>query len=300
MADNQNFGPVTFIPGVNKGRYPHCHSIYLQKSGVLIDPASDRDKLKALRDHGGVNTVWLSHWHEDHIKDLDLFDDKPLWMHEKDAPPLSDLDVFADWYCQTEDQFSHIREKWRHFMIEQFHYKSRQPNRFLKGGEIVKLDDVTVEVLHTPGHSPGGLCFFFKEPEVLFIGDFDLTSFGPFYGDLYSDIDQTIESIQFLRTIPAKTWITSHEKGVYKEVPDELWDNFLSVIQRREDNLLEFLNQPRTLLDIAKSWFIYGKSRNLFDEEDMILIEQISMKKHLDRLIKKNIVKQEKDLYLMV
>ena len=92
----RDFGPVRFIPGENQGRYPFCHSIYLKGPGVLIDPASDREKLLKLKKNSSVKEVWLSHWHEDHLMHLDLFDDLPLCISEPDAAPLSDLDLFMD------------------------------------------------------------------------------------------------------------------------------------------------------------------------------------------------------------
>ena len=67
----QNFGPVRFIPGQSQGRYPFCNSIYIEGAKILIDPASDRERLLRLRDQEGVAAVWLSHWHEDHITDLE-------------------------------------------------------------------------------------------------------------------------------------------------------------------------------------------------------------------------------------
>ena len=39
MAEWQQFGPVWFIPGENHGKYPFCHSVYVEGAGVLIDPA---------------------------------------------------------------------------------------------------------------------------------------------------------------------------------------------------------------------------------------------------------------------
>ena len=86
------FGPVRFIAGKDNGKYPYCHSIYIEGAGVLIDPACDRDSLKKLKETAGVKMVWLSHWHEDHIADLDLFDDLPLWISKADAGPLADMD----------------------------------------------------------------------------------------------------------------------------------------------------------------------------------------------------------------
>jgi len=94
--EEKHFGPVWFIPGENKGKYPYCHSVYIEGEGILIDPASDRHRLEELRAQEGVRTVWLSHWHEDHFMHMDLFDDLPLWISREDAPPLSDLDVLLE------------------------------------------------------------------------------------------------------------------------------------------------------------------------------------------------------------
>ena len=86
-----HFGPVWFIPGENDGKYPFCHSLYIETAGILIDPASDRKRLQELRENPGVKEVWLSHWHEDHFMHLDLFDDLPFSIMEQDAHRLPTL-----------------------------------------------------------------------------------------------------------------------------------------------------------------------------------------------------------------
>ena len=176
------------MTGKNNGKYPYCHSIFIEEAGILIDPACDRDRLMQLKERQKVKMVWLSHWHEDHITDLDLFDDLPLWMAQADAEPLSDLDSFLDAY----EMGGEFRDHWRTIMETQFHFKPRKPDRLLRNEEIIDLGPVTVEIISTPGHTPGHLSFFFREPEVLFLGDYDLTRFGPWYGDRDSDIDDVI------------------------------------------------------------------------------------------------------------
>ena len=96
--EEKHFGPVWFIPGENKGRYPYCHSIYIEEAEILIDPSSDRKRLLELKNENGVKEIWLSHWHEDHFMHLDLFDETPLCMMEADAHPLSDLEILLDAY----------------------------------------------------------------------------------------------------------------------------------------------------------------------------------------------------------
>ncbi len=293
-AEEKHFGPVWFIPGENRGRYPFCHSIYIEGAGVLIDPASDRERLVQLRENPGVKTVWLSHWHEDHFMHLDLFDDLPLYISEMDAPPLSDLEVLMDYYGIDDD----LREYWRPFFKDQFHFRPRKPAHFFQGGEVIELGTVTVEVISTPGHTPGHVSFLFKEPEILFLGDYDLTKFGPWYGDVRSSIEETIGSVERLRNMSAKVWFTSHEAGVFEEEPGKVWDQYLSVIAEREGKLMNLLEEPRTLEEIVGAWIIYGKPREprVFYEFG----ERAHMNKHLERLINQEAVAMKGERYYMI
>lgn len=292
------FGPVTFITGTKGGRYPYCHSIYIEEAGVIIDPASDREQLEAISRSGKARTIWLSHWHEDHIMYLDLFEDLPIWMHEADILPIENLDAFLDWYVYPGKEYDAMRNEWHEMLLGMFNYRPRKVDRLLNDGEIIDLGSVTAEVIHSPGHSPGSLCFYFREPQVLFLGDTDLTPFGPWYGDMVSNIDDIYKTVERLRNIPAKVWLTSHEQGIFESDPGPLWDNYLQVMQNREDKLLDFLDQPRTLKEIAGQWIVYGKPKK--PVEMFFTIEEISMKKHLDRLIKQKAVALDDDHYRLV
>jgi len=204
-----DLGPLWFIPGKNKGRYPYCHSLFLHEAGIIIDPASDRETLQCLKREHTVQGVWLSHWHEDHFKDLDLFDDLPFFIAPADAPPLASINAFLAAYDFPEDL--HF---WEEVLQTEFHFRPRQPSGYLTPGVTLSLPGNTVEVIAAPGHTPGHLAFFFREIEALFLADYDLTPFGPWCGDQDSSIDDTITSIERLRRIPARLWLTSHEQGI--------------------------------------------------------------------------------------
>ncbi len=289
------FGPIRFIPGENRGKYPFCHSIYIDGEGILIDPASDRDRLKRLHEECGVRQVWLSHWHEDHFMHLDLFEDIPLMISAQDAPQLADVELFLDGYG-IEDE-GH-RRVWREIVTARFHFRPRKPAGFLQGGEQIRLEDLTIDIIHTPGHTPGHLCFFFQEPAVLFLGDYDLTPFGPWYGDRDSSIQQTIASIEGLKKIPAKVWLTCHETGIFEEDPGDRWDQYLAVINQRESRLLDFLNKPRTMTDIVDAWIVYQRPRE--PKEFYALAEQMIMQKHLDLLVANSTVVKEGERYVRI
>jgi len=290
LEDDRQFGPIRFIRGENKGRYPYCHSVYIEGAKVLIDPAASREKLLHLRDEDGVDAIWLTHWHEDHSAYLDLFPGRPIWISERDKPPLTDIECMLDWYdIEREDQ----RLFWRKAFIEQFNYKPRRIEHYLRDGETVRIGSASVEVIPTPGHTPGHLAFYFREEGILFQGDYDLTSFGPWYGDLYSNIDDTIASLKRLKDIPARIWITGHDTGLFEENPGLLWDKFEDVIYERENRLLDFLRMPRTVDKILSAWLMYGKPREplAFFE----FVETALVKRHLARLEARRLVGRNAD-----
>ncbi|HDI59369.1 MAG TPA: MBL fold metallo-hydrolase [Desulfobacteraceae bacterium] len=290
-----DFGPIRFIPGPNRGKYPHCHSLFIPGDGILIDPGADRRRLQRLREENQVREIWLSHWHEDHWMHLDLFDDLPLRLHPADAPPLASLDAFLDAYGISNPA---LRRDFARTLETRFHFRRRLPRADLGDGLTLSLDSVTVDVIHTPGHTPGHLCFFFRQPAVLFLGDYDLTPFGPWYGDRDSSIPETIASIERLRQIAARTWLTSHETGVFTAPPDDLWDDYLAVIGQREAKLGRFLTAPRRLEEIIDQWIVYRKAREPLDF--FRFAEAAIIRKHLERMGQVGIVRAEKDRFYIM
>jgi hydroxyacylglutathione hydrolase len=292
-VEEKHFGPIWFIPGEQGGRYPFCHSVYVEGAGLLIDPASDRERLIQLRADPGVKGVWLSHWHEDHLMHLDLFEDVPLWISAADAPPLANFDAFMDAYGMDQ---ADERAYWREILVKDFHFRPRTPSGFLTEGTEQTEGGAAIEVLSTPGHTPGHTAFFFKEQGVLFMGDYDLTKFGPWYGDVESSIEETIASVRRLRKISAKVWIAGHETGLFESDPGDLWERYLDVVSVREEKLLDLLKQPRTLDDVVEACIIYGKPRE--PKAFFEFGERAHMKKHLEKLMREGIVRREGERYV--
>ncbi len=295
MTEERRFGPLVFIPGNNRGKYPFCNSVYVEGPGVLIDPASDRARLERLRDESGVSEVWLSHWHEDHFMHLDLFEDLPFRVSEIETEPLSNIDSFLDWYGMDEPE---PRKWWTRILESQFNYRPREPESVFTAGETIELGEVTVEVIHAPGHTPGSLAFHFREPAAAYTGDYDLTPFGPWYGDRDSSIQDTIESVKKLRELPVSVWLTGHESGVFESSRHEAWDRYLEVIGARQQKLEAFMTRPRTLEEVAAQWIVYRKPRE--PREFFEFGERGIMKKHLERMVEQGRLEKDGPLYVPV
>jgi len=128
------------------------------------------------------------------------------------------------------------------------------------------------------------------------LGDYDLSKFGPWYADLRSSIEDTINTINKLRQYPARVWITSHERGTLEEDPGHLWDDYIKVIFVREAKLLNLLKEPHSLEEIIHACIIYWEPRK--PEEFFDLGERGHMIKHLEKLIGEGLVVREKDKFV--
>jgi glyoxylase-like metal-dependent hydrolase (beta-lactamase superfamily II) len=91
-------------------------------------------------------------------------------------------------------------------MLWQEVYPDRNPDGYLANGMELSVGDASIEVLHTPGHTPGGCCLYLESEAVLFTGD-TLFRGGPgATGRRYSDFPTIIASIrEQLLVLPAVT-----------------------------------------------------------------------------------------------
>ena len=106
-----------------------------------------------------------------------------------------------------------------------------------------------------------GHCVLLVEPEgVAFIGDIDLTGFGPYYGDASSSLSGFRRSLATLPEIPAKVWVTAHHRGVYTDRVRFMDDlaAYAARIDEREQRLLAMLREsPKTLEQLVAQRLLY-------------------------------------------
>lgn len=170
-----------------------------EKSGVVIDPADKSDTiLQAAKDMGiEIKKILLTHGHFDHfsatyelfyggakairdaenkVKDknkklkekdpkaeMEIFDieknmkktDIPVYIHEADACMLSDANKSLAYFCPS------------------LPFHSVKADKLIKDGEKIEQDGITFEVMHTPGHSAGSVCYILKadNKNIMFAGD---------------------------------------------------------------------------------------------------------------------------------
>jgi glyoxylase-like metal-dependent hydrolase (beta-lactamase superfamily II) len=136
-----------------------------------------------------------------------------------------------------------------------------------------------------PGHTSGHTVLLVEPEGIAFIGDIDLSSFGPYYGDATSSLAAFRHTLEKIADLPARVWVTSHHKGVITERAEflKLLQAFREKIDRREHAILDALaERPRSLEDLAAHRFLYPPGHHDIYIEDA---ERHTLVQHLDEMI---------------
>jgi glyoxylase-like metal-dependent hydrolase (beta-lactamase superfamily II) len=245
---------VDLLIGEDQGRYPSANSLQVTGSGetVIIDPSV------TVVARGGaprpIDAVLNSHAHEDHMPGNGLFTDARLHIHEADRPGAASLDGLLDVFGFDGDE----RDGMGRLFVDEFHFAPRPDAIGFHDGAVFDLGGVTVEAVHLPGHTRGHSGFRISGG-VFYLSDIDLTGFGPYYGDAWSDLDDFEASLVKVRGEDAAFYVTSHHKGVVegRESFISMIDDFGAVIDRRHAAMLEYLVEPRTLAEMVSHRFVY-------------------------------------------
>jgi len=274
-------GHTTVLTGERGGKYPQGNSLLVEggAEALIVDPsvAVAEGTVATPR----IDRVLNSHCHEDHVAGNGRFRGVPWHFHEADADGIRSLDGLMAIYGFD----GAIDAAWRRVVVEQFHFTPRPDPTPFGDGDVFDLGGgVRIRVLHAPGHTRGH-SFFLVEPDgVLYLGDVDLSSFGPYYGDAWSSLVDFEKTLAFARTIDARWYATFHHIGVVegRAAFVEKLDRFAAVIADRERRLVEYLREPRSLDDIAAHRFVYRPQDAVSFAEP---VERRSMSQHVDRLV---------------
>lgn len=159
------------------------------QEAILIDPAGKPAQITQILEgfSGKVKYILLTHGHPDHVAGLAAAKEQtgaPILIHRLDVVQLENFEGMVARYMGIEEPLP-------------------PADQALKGGETLSLGQLSFQVLHTPGHTEGGIVLFGHG--VLFAGD---TLFAGSIGryDLPGGNGHTLQnSLQQLMALPADT-----------------------------------------------------------------------------------------------
>lgn len=159
-------------------------------------------------------TAVASHTHFDHIGCHHEFADRCVHRAEAElmAHPTR-KNTLADPYV-TDEIFEALPPL--PYASTEYAVKAAPATRLLEDGDVIDLGDRHFEVIHTPGHSPGGIALYEAQSQTLFSGD--IVYDGPLIEDTYhSDAADYVHSMERLLTLDIRTVHGGHFASFGKE-----------------------------------------------------------------------------------
>ncbi|MDQ1266409.1 MAG: hydroxyacylglutathione hydrolase [Bacteroidota bacterium] len=138
----------------------NCYVVFDENSskGVIIDtPPESVDIFTSLAKEKRltIDAVLLTHSHWDHTADA-------AELNRRTKAPI---------FIHKADEYRLIAPMEHTVMTLPFEIEAAFPNNYLKDGALINCGKLTLEVIHTPGHTEGGVCFVERNNKVVFVGD---------------------------------------------------------------------------------------------------------------------------------
>ncbi|SPD74779.1 Metallo-beta-lactamase domain protein [uncultured Desulfobacterium sp.] len=233
---------VYFIPGQD-GMIPDCHVYIIGKpsSGdlTLVDAGlmgKNEYKIRAIEKAGidlsDIKRVIMTHTHLDHLGCLPeikaRLSQAEVWMHGNEAEPLE----------KGDERIAYGMKMFEGMVRTMFGKKpgaySMKVDRRLKGDETLEIGKMLWEVIHVPGHSPGGIALYNPAEKILIPGDVVYADHAigrfDFHGASGRDLN---ESLLALSALEVKILLPGHNR-IMKDVPhgyiletEKQWEAYL-------------------------------------------------------------------------
>lgn len=200
------------------------------------------------RELGGrtLTYVLLTHHHYDHTGGADAFrraTGARIAAHEQEAPLIRQPDEAEpdDTGIPGEERGATRQrvQRWR------WEAAKAVPDQLLKEGDVIPVGGSTLRVVHTPGHTPGSICFLLEEEKALFTGDMVLglgtvAVSPPPYGDMAA----YVRSLHRMKALGAEIIYPGHGPVV----PDAGWklQELIDHRREREEQILRLLRQGKS------------------------------------------------------
>jgi len=230
----ENVDDNTFVISENKHwEETHCYLLCGEKSALLIDTGLGVADIKKVVEQLTKLPICVvtTHVHWDHIgghkyfDNIAVYESEKSWLAEKFPLPLAV--VKQNLTCE-QCEFP------KDFDVNSYEIFRGEPKMTLHDGQILDLGNRKIQVIHTPGHSPGHCCFYDLGNKYLFSGDLIykgcLDAYYPTTDvlDFWKSI-QKVENLSINRILPAH-----HSLNISTEIIRKIDDAFAALLKQGE------------------------------------------------------------------
>ncbi len=280
---------VYLLRGANNARFPEANCMLLDDDVLtLVDAGANIKHItKGLKTLGheieDIDRIVLTHFHIDHKGHSEYIrniSECEVICHPLAVKGVESFKGMAEYYgIQNHPLFG----KWKTTLNEWLPHVIGDydiTGTFTEGRSI-NSGTIDLIPIHTPGHTIDHTVFGINGTQTLFLVDIDLTKFGPWYGNVVSDIQNFRTSIEKIMKLQPVVGISSH---LLEPVTEDLEINlskYLQIFENREKDILSAIEDGyNTLEKLVQRPTIYPKiPRDLY-----YVFEEFMLLKHLEDL----------------
>lgn len=277
-------GPLIVIESPQNCKVPYSRSLFIDSpERVLIDSGAEPQALLEIEKQFGLESIMYTHYHPDHTQYGYLFPNAEKIINPIEFEATRSLDNIAKEYAIVQEMRHSELEKWKQSVPPQWEQSLQQISKVCEYDTDYSFGEVKTIFLHTPGHTKGFSCPYFPELGVVFTGDYDMSSFGPWYNGTDGNIDDFINSGKMLLQLDADTYITGHHKGIFTKTEfKKAMEAFLSVIDKREEAIAKYVSMGLTFEELTNVGIFYQKP--ILENPIYQVWERSGIRKHLKRM----------------
>ncbi len=281
----KTFGPIMLVEGPkNSSKLPYSRSLYIGgKAKVLIDSGAAPAALQTIEKEQGIRLIANTHYHPDHTSNNHLFPDVEKWMNPLEFKTALTFEGAAKLNGIYQEWGEEGVRAFRRMVTPEMEENLSGITHSYEYGREYLFGDVKTVFLHMPGHTAGYTCPYFPDYGVVHAGDFDMTSFGPWYNGTDGDIGKFVDSAKQLLELDADTYVTSHQKGVFTKAEFKAaMSGYLAVIEKRDEIIYQLAQDGRSFDSLTSFGVFYPK--RVLAQPMLKTWERSGIRKHLERL----------------
>jgi glyoxylase-like metal-dependent hydrolase (beta-lactamase superfamily II) len=247
-----------------------------------------------------ISKIIITHLHPDHFGLSGLLKEKSnaiVCMHERDTSLIGQryedfqdfLNELHSWLRKHGTPEIDLKEMLEASLPMLKYIHPVFPDLLLHGGEEIRTKNRTLQVIHTPGHTPGNICIYIPESRVLFSGDHILPTITPNIGlnPQYdgSPLHDYLNSLERVSRLDVDIVFPAHEYS-FANLKERIQEILIHHKQRLEE-LLIILEKERgkTAYEVARKMTWYSGSWELLSpwERRAALMETLAHLEYLKR-----------------
>lgn len=284
-------------------RYPYGNCMYIEDERAAVIDLGAGSKAFAALPCERVQLGLISHFHFDHTHGDRLFSRAAFYAGWQEAKAYYDQETYLQFFgfhlwekIMPGVKLVPFSDATGIIVEEQVGPGFRKFNLAgtFKDMEHIDLGRREIIAIHLPGHTSGHYGFYFEKEGILFSGDLDFVSSGPWYYGESSDVGELIASLQRIKEIGPGTIVPSHRRILTGEEIEKHLVRYLQVLLEREEKILNCLQKhPHTLEQLAMCGIAFPQPSHIYEA----FWERMAIRNHLRKLKQEGRVKETEEGY---